>query len=292
LEFGVSAILDGAEPFTHLQIGHVRSCRRQGESFLVQVEIMTGYAEPFEVKRLTTAVQYEPGATIGFHHNSLDHAVELAPYCTWSRCPMCGREELFYLHQRKKQRSYYFSFSTGHEMIIKGDVIAEADQSAVALGMPAMSSVKAASSSGWRATWTGVAPRSRRVTARLVDLVPVLALALLGWVAGKGLGLPPWGAAIFAVLLGCLYEPLAELNGGTAGKHLFKIEPISTWTGRALGRGDLLRRAIFADFQLIFPPLAVRNLAWVLWDPGRQCLHDRKASSIVVAGRSQPGQKV
>ncbi|MEO3830204.1 RDD family protein [Actinomadura sp. B10D3] len=292
LELGVSAILDSAGPLTHLQIGHIRSCLRRGDSFLTQVEVLTGYAEPFKVKRLTTAVQYEPGATIGFHSNSLEHAVRLAPYCTWSRCPACGREELFYLHQRKKERSLYFSFSTGHEMVIKGDVIRKADQPAAALGMPPISSVKAAASSGWRATWSDVAPRSRRIAARLVDLVPAVALALLGWMAGKGVGLPLWGTATSAALLGCLYEPLAELNGGTMGKQLVKIEPISTWTSRTLSRGDLLRRAIFVNLQLLFPPLAVRNLAWILWDPARQCLHDRKAKSIVVTGRSQPGQKM
>jgi uncharacterized RDD family membrane protein YckC len=253
---------------------------------------MTGYAEPFKVKRLTAAVPYEPGATVGFHGNSLEHAVRLAPYCTWSGCPACGREELFYLHQRKMERSLYFSFSTGHEMVIRGDVIAEADRPAVALGMPPVSSVKAAASSGWRATWTDVASRFRRIAARLVDTVPVVALALLGWIAGKGLGLPLWGTATSAILLGCLYEPLAELNGGTMGKRLVKIEAISTWTSRTLSRSDLLRRAILVDLQLLFPPLAVRNLAWILWDPARQCLHDRKAKSIVIAGRSQPGQKV
>jgi hypothetical protein len=66
---------------------------------------------------------------------------------------------------------------------------------------------------------------------------------------------------------------------------------ISIWDGRALGRADRLRRALFADAQILFPPLAVRNLAWVLWDPARQCLHDRKAASIVIAGRTRPGQK-
>jgi hypothetical protein len=70
-----------------------------------------------------------------------------------------------------------------------------------------------------------------------------------------------------------------------------RIEPISVWDGRALTRGDTLRRALFADLQLLFPPFAVRNLAWVLWDPARQCLHDRKAASIVIAGRTRSGQK-
>ena len=46
------------------------------------------------------------------------------------------------------------------------------------------------------------------------------------------------------------------------------------------------------DAQILFPPLAVRNLAWLLWDPARQCLHDRAAASIVVAGRSRHIQRL
>jgi hypothetical protein len=75
------------------------------------------------------------------------------------------------------------------------------------------------------------------------------------------------------------------------GKRLTRIEPISAWDSRALGRADALRRALVADAQLLFPPLAIRNLAWVLWDPARQCLHDRVARSIVITGRTQRGQK-
>jgi hypothetical protein len=35
----------------------------------------------------------------------------------------------------------------------------------------------------------------------------------------------------------------------------------------------------------------VHNLAWVLWDPARQCWHDRIAGSIVVTGRVRTPQK-
>ena len=51
------------------------------------------------------------------------------------------------------------------------------------------------------------------------------------------------------------------------GKRLTRIEPISAWDSRALGRADALRRALVADAQLLFPPLAIRNLAWVLRAP-------------------------
>jgi hypothetical protein len=59
----------------------------------------------------------------------------------------------------------------------------------------------------------------------------------------------------------------------------------------SINRADTLRRALFTDAQILFPPLAVRNLAWVLWDPARQCLHDRRAASIVITGRTRTGRK-
>jgi len=76
------------------------------------------------------------------------------------------------------------------------------------------------------------------------------------------------------------------------GKRLLRIEPVSVWDSRALSRADGLRRALVVDAQILFPPLAVRNLAWLLWDPARQCLHDRAAASIVVAGRSRHIQRL
>jgi RDD family protein len=93
------------------------------------------------------------------------------------------------------------------------------------------------------------------------------------------------------VALAVLYEPLTALTGGTPGKRLLHIEPISIWDGRTLNSADVLRRALFADAQILFPPLAVRNLAWLLCDPARQCLHDRRAACIVITGRTRRSQK-
>jgi hypothetical protein len=126
----------------------------------------------------------------------------------------------------------------------------------------------------------------------VVDLTVAATVAALGWVAAVLLQLPTWAVILAAVSLLCLYEPLSVLNGATLGKRLIRIEAISTWDGRALGRDDALRRALSFDVQLLFPPLIIRNLAWLLWDPARQCSHDRRAASVVISGRSRSGQKL
>jgi uncharacterized RDD family membrane protein YckC len=293
LDSGASAILDGIEPLTRIRLGLIRDCQPSGASYRASVDLLSGSAEPFPVRRVQSPVCYEPDAVTAYHPGSLEYSIDLTPFCVWQTCPACHRGELFYLHQRKKRRRYYFSFSTGHQLIVKGDVVEPAPRHATTLRAEPLGSARAAAVSGWRASWADLAPRSRRLAARAIDLACAGALAGVGWLlAGVAGGLPPGPAAAAAVLLGAGYEPVAALTGGTPGKRLLRIEPISAWNGRALDRGDTIRRALFADAQLLFPPLAVRNLAWLLCDPARQCLHDRRAASIVINGRSRPGRKI
>ena len=54
----------------------------------------------------------------------------------------------------------------------------------------------------------------------------------------------------------------------------------------------VMEPAVFADLQLLLPTIIIYNMARVLWDPARQCLHDRRAASIVIAGRSPHRRKV
>jgi hypothetical protein len=288
----VSLILDRTEPLTHLCVGVILSCRPRGNSFLAEVEVMSGYAEPFTVSRFSTQNPYTQGTVIAFNSGSLDHAIELAPYCIRERCPQCGRDELFYLHQRKKGEHFYRSFSTGHQLKLKKEKVKPTSKPKIALGMTPLGSARSVASAGWRATWADLAPRSRRVSARLVDTTAAALIAGVAWMVFLILGLPPSASAGFSLLLMCLYEPVSVLAGGSPGKRLVRIEPISTWESRTLGQRDALRRALYVDLQLLFPPLAVRNLAWLLWDPARQCLHDRRAASIVISGRSEPAQKL
>jgi RDD family len=291
LEVGVSAILDGMEPLTHVQFGLIRSCQPSGTSYTAEFDQLTGPAEPFPARRLRCPLPLEPGTVVVSQRGSLESAVDLMPFCVWRPCPVCHRDELFYLHRRRKQRSSYFSFSTGHERTVKKEVAVPAPRHAAALRMEPRGSVRSAAASGWRATWADLASRPRRIAARLADLGLAATVAAAGGLLAAVAGAAPLVVTLTAALLAVMYEPLIALTGGTPGKRLLRIERISIWDGRALGRADRLRRALFADAQILFPPLAVRNLAWVLWDPARQCLHDRKAASIVIAGRTRPGQK-
>lgn len=291
LETGVSAILDAVEPLTRMRLGVVRECLALGDIWQVSVDIMTGATEPFPTRRLRSSCPYEKEEVIAFHGSSLSSAITLAPFSIWGKCPECGRNELFYLHQRRRKRNSYFSFSTGHERSVRGETVRRARQPVVALGMAPTGSVRSTASSGWRANWATLASRPRRLAARLADVALVSLAAAITWLISRSAGLLPWPSAGIALGLAAAYEPLATLAGGTLGKRLTRIEPISAWDSRALGRADALRRALVADAQLLFPPLAIRNLAWVLWDPARQCLHDRVARSIVITGRTQRGQK-
>jgi len=151
--------------------------------------------------------------------------------------------------------------------------------------------VRSAAASRWRATWADLASRPRRLNARLFDVSLAAALAAAGWLVATAAGSPLLASAAVVLVLVLAYEPVTAMTGGTPGKRLLRIEPISIWGGRPLGRADTLRRAMFADLQILFPPLAVRNLAWILWDPARQCLHDRLAACIVIGGRTRPGRK-
>lgn len=283
---GIPAVLGALEPLTRVRFGLVTGCRRSGAAYEISLDIMTGFAEPFPNHRLRSHKLYDEKTVVAYHGNSLEFALDLTPFCVQKRCPKCHQQELFYLHQRKKGKSHYFSFSTGHPLVLKGNSERAARDHITAMRMEPPGSAQAAASSGWRAIWPDLASRPRRIAGRTVDLTAVAALLIVAWFLTALFGLSAVASATIAALLAILYEPVTALSGGTLGKRLLRIEAISTWTGRALSPGDTLRRALFADAQLLVPPLAVYNLAWLLFDPARQCFHDRRAASIVTAGRA------
>lgn len=71
---------------------------------------------------------YNHGTVLAHSPDSLSFAVDLTPYCISRSCPTCGRDELFYLTKCKRSRSDYFSFTTGHELRVKDNVVPQAPQ--------------------------------------------------------------------------------------------------------------------------------------------------------------------
>jgi hypothetical protein len=287
----VTMVLDRIEPLTSLRLGIVRSCGKEARARLydIDLDVMTGYAELFPSQRLRCRRPFDDGTVLAYGANTLEYAVDLTPYCVWRRCDSCGRDELFYLTKRKPKRSDYYSFSTGHQLQLKQGASVSTPEPMAQMAMAPLGSRRAASY-GWRASWADLAPRYRRLAARLIDVVIALVTASLGGLFGLVVGLPVLWAVVLAVLLAAAFEPVSAVAGGSLGKRLVRIEAISVWDCRPLGRRDRLRRALAADLQML-PPFAVRSLAWLLWDPARQCLHDRFAASIVVSGRSRSTQK-
>jgi hypothetical protein len=109
---GVSAILEGVAPLTQIRLGRIVNCQAHGSSYLAEVDVLAGTAEPFPSRRISSPALFDASSVLAYHEASLDFAVDLTPYCIWRRCPACTHDELFYLHQRKKRKDYYFSFST------------------------------------------------------------------------------------------------------------------------------------------------------------------------------------
>jgi hypothetical protein len=159
-----------------------------------------------------------------------------------------------------------------------------------ALGVEPLGSVRTESMQGWRARWTDLASRTRRLAARAVDVVALAVIAAVIGLPAVAAGLAWQWTALAAGAGVLLYEPVAALRGGSAGKRLLGIEAISVWDCRALGRADALRRALFVDVELLLPPLAVRSVGWLLGDPPavrETAEHARAAARVAHAAPSE-----
>jgi len=287
-----SAVLDRLTPMTTIRLGVVRGCGKKprARTYDVDLDVLTGYAELFSRQRLRSSRSFDEGQVLAYLPNSLEHAVDLTPYCIWRSCRACGRDELFYLTKTKRGNGHYYSFSTGHQIEVGQAGDATIPPRVAQMGMTSLGSRRSAEADKWRASWSDLAPRHRRLAARFIDAATTAVLGALGLLLATLIGMSALWVLVVTIVFAAAYEPALALTGGTLGKRLLRIEAISTWDCRPLSRSDSLRRALAADLQLI-PVVAAHNMAWLLWDPARQCLHDRIARSIVVTGRSRTPQK-
>lgn len=292
LEHRALTVLDSIQTITGLRIGVVRGCRshRPGR-YTVDLDVFDGYAETPAADRLSARRTFDRGLVVAYARGSLDFATELAPYCIYHECQACGRDEFFYLTRRTKSRSDHFAFASGHKLQLSGQRMVKATPPLASLGLEPLGAKRIRAGQGWRATWADLAGRPRRIAARLLDTVIAGALAMATALVMAVVGVATRWCVLVGLLIALAYEPVTAWFGGTIGKRLSRMEAISVWDCRPLGRRDALQRAFFVDLQLLVPPVAIRNTAWVLWDPARQALHDRQAASIVVTGRANKPYK-
>ncbi len=143
-----------------------------------------------------------------------------------------------------------------------------------------------------------------RLAARIIDglvLLPVSILVIGGFVAlvgsslnsGSGSGADPVGLALllefgfyglvfFQGALQVLYETVAiGRYGRTLGKAWLHIRPLCED-----GSGVTMTRAFFRSLctyvAMFISCFGLLDPLWCLWDPARQCLHDKIAGTIVV----------
>jgi hypothetical protein len=241
-----SSVLDRIEPLTSLRLGIVTSCGKQPQAvqYEIDLDVLTGYAELWPTQQLPSRRPFDKGTALAFSPGNLEHAIDLTPYAVWRRCDQCGRDELFYLTKRQRTRSDHYSFSTSHQLRLRQRVAVPTPDPVAAMSMVPIGSRRAAAAHGWRASWADLAPRHRRLAARAVDAAVMVVAALVGWLLGLVVGLPVLFAVVLAGVLTIAYEPVSALVGGGIGKRLLRIEAISVWDCRPLGRGDRVRRAL------------------------------------------------
>ncbi len=288
-----STLLDSMESLHQVRIAVVRGCRPVAAgTFEVDLDVLAGYAEAPATQRLRSRREFEPGAVVAYASGRLDSAADLSPYCVYRACSVCGRDELFYLTKRKRNRADHFTFANGHELRLKRDRASEQSRPLAALGMEPLTARRTESAQGWRASWLDLANRRSRIAARGIDLAAIGALSAAIGLLTHVIGLPTRTSIVAGLVVLLSYEPIAAVRGGTLGKRLAGIEAISVWNAQPLSTADAVRRALAVDLSIVLPPFAVYSLAWIIWDPARQGFHDRFARSIVVAGRAPAHHKV
>ncbi|MGW5266135.1 RDD family protein [Microbispora sp. NPDC004025] len=154
-------------------------------------------------------------------------------------------------------------------------------------------------------TWT-TAARRHRFAAFLVDnLILLAANTLIGLVLGTA-AQPEAGEADY---LTTLLDPYAEggwplqiaiiaanaayfwvqhaLWGQTPGKRLYRLKVVAAATGatpahRQVGIRTLVHPLLSSAAPYLGPVLYLVDALWIFGDPGRRCLHDVIAGTVVV----------
>jgi uncharacterized RDD family membrane protein YckC len=136
--------------------------------------------------------------------------------------------------------------------------------------------------------------RWRRLIAAIIDGLIVYALTLLATapIIGHGTvyGARQIAADLVAAVIAFLYYVLQHGTWGqTLGKRAMNLRVVRESDGGPIGYGQAAWRLLF---QYLLSLLTcgiggIVDVAWILWDPRRQALHDKVAKTVVV--QTEPG---
>ncbi len=121
-----------------------------------------------------------------------------------------------------------------------------------------------------------IASRTQRFHASLVDAGIFVAVGV-PWFLGAGIGVVQ--VALFWLAVAAYEVGFVAVRGATPGKSLVGLKVIGTEPPHA--KPDLRTAVVRWLVPAAVPGLLV-DAAWLLWDPDRQCLHDKVAQTLVV----------
>ncbi|MCW2938337.1 MAG: domain containing protein [Actinomycetia bacterium] len=156
--------------------------------------------------------------------------------------------------------------------------------------------------SGFGGPAAGLAGRWSRLGAGIIDLIIVsivfgiLSAPFTDWnrvfhpgtgdmvIVGTG-----YAGTIISYLVGLLYYGFMHGKWGqTLGKKLLRIRVVRAQDLGALSMSQAFGRSAIYWVLMELCCLALIDVAWILWDPRRQALHDKAVQSVVV--KVNPGE--
>jgi uncharacterized RDD family membrane protein YckC len=144
---------------------------------------------------------------------------------------------------------------------------------------------------------TGLASRWARLGGALIDGVVlaavdlVISLPFINWHRlthpGRGELISPeqYKLNLVALIIGLLYFWLLTYrwNGQTVGKRLLGMRVVRAEDGGPISNGQALVRAlVYAVAGNVCGCFGLLDVGWILWDPRKQCLHDKAARTVVI----------
>jgi uncharacterized RDD family membrane protein YckC len=157
---------------------------------------------------------------------------------------------------------------------------------------------------GHQAPATGLASRWTRLAAAIIDVVVlaaidfVISLSFVNWhrlthpKQGELISPEQYKLNLIALIIGFFYFWLLTYrwHGQTVGKRLLGIRVVRAHDGGPISNTQaLLRALVYAIAGNICGCFGVLDVIWILWDPRKQCLHDKAGKTVVIkAGQGVP----